>query len=65
VSIFSIKQTSFFALLPSFFSFVLITDILTGVAGNLLPRKIKLPNWVSAGPLKVSKKNPDKIILDF
>jgi uncharacterized membrane protein len=40
---FPIKQTSFFVLLLFFFSLALITGILTGVAGNLLSQKIKLP----------------------
>jgi uncharacterized membrane protein len=43
VYFFLIKQTSFFVQLPFFFSLALITVILTGVAGNLLSRKIKLP----------------------
>jgi hypothetical protein len=64
VYFFPIKQTSFFALNP-FFSLALTTGILTEVADDLLPQKIKLPNCVSAGPLKASQKNPDKIILDF
>ena len=42
VYIFLIKQTSFFILLPFFFSLALITGILTGVTGNLLFRKIGL-----------------------
>lgn len=40
VYFFLIKQTSFFILLPFFFSLALITGILTGVAGNLLCRKM-------------------------
>jgi uncharacterized membrane protein len=43
VYFFLIKQTSFFVQLPFFFSLALITVILTGVAGKLLSRKIKLP----------------------
>ena len=45
---------------------VLITGILTGVAGkNPFIPKNKASYWVSAGPLKVSQVNPDKLILDF
>lgn len=44
VYFFLIKQTSFFVLLPFFFSLALVTGILTGVAGNLLSRKIELPS---------------------
>jgi len=40
VYFFLIKQTSFFVLLPFFFSLALITGILTGAAGNFLSRKI-------------------------
>jgi uncharacterized membrane protein len=43
VYLFLIKQTYFFVLLPFLFSLTLITEILTGVAGNLLSRKIMLP----------------------
>ena len=43
VYFFLIKQTYFFVLLPFLFSLTLITKILTGVAGNLLSRKIMLP----------------------
>jgi len=43
VYFFLIKQTSFFVLLPFFFSLALVTGILTGMAGNLLSRKIELP----------------------
>jgi heptaprenyl diphosphate synthase len=39
VYFFLIKQTFFFVLLPFFFSFALITEILTEVAGNLYPKK--------------------------
>jgi hypothetical protein len=35
------------------------------VAGNLLPPQNKASYWVSAGPLKVSQVNSDKVILDF
>jgi hypothetical protein len=52
-------------LLPFFLSLALITGILTGVAGNLLPPQNKASYWVSAGPLKVSQVNSDKVILDF
>jgi len=38
-----IKQTSFFVLLPFFFSLALVTGTLTGIAGNLLSRKMELP----------------------
>ncbi len=41
VYFFLIKQTSFFVLLPFFFSLALITGILTGMAGNLLSRKME------------------------
>jgi heptaprenyl diphosphate synthase len=40
VYFFLIKQISFFALLPFFFSLALVTGILTGLAGNLLSQKI-------------------------
>jgi uncharacterized membrane protein len=40
VDSFLIKQTSYFVLLPFFFSLALITGVLTGVADNLLSRKI-------------------------
>ena len=43
----------------------LITGILTGVEGNPFIPKNKASYWVSAGPLKVSQINTDKIILDF
>jgi heptaprenyl diphosphate synthase len=43
VYFFLIKQTSFFVLLPFFFSLALVTGILTGIAGNLLSQKIELP----------------------
>jgi len=43
VYFFLIKQTSFFVLLPFFFSLALVTGILTGMAGNLLSQKIELP----------------------
>jgi uncharacterized membrane protein len=43
VYFFLIKQTSFFVLLPFFFSLALITGILTGVVGNLLSRKMGFP----------------------
>lgn len=36
VYFFLIKQTSFFVLLPFFFSLALVTGTLTGIAGNLL-----------------------------
>jgi heptaprenyl diphosphate synthase len=41
VYFFLIKQSSFFVLLPFFFSLALITGILTGVAGNFLSRKME------------------------
>jgi heptaprenyl diphosphate synthase len=41
VYFFLMKQTSFFMLLPFFFSLALITGILTGVAGNLLSRNME------------------------
>lgn len=41
VYFFLIKQTSFFVLLPFFFSLALVTGILTGMAGNLLSRKME------------------------
>ncbi len=41
VYFFLIKQTSFFVLLPFFFSLALITGILTGMAGNLLSREME------------------------
>ena len=41
VYFFLIKQTSFFVLMPFFFSLALITGILTGMAGNLLSRKME------------------------
>jgi len=44
---------------------VLITGILTGVAGNPFIPKNKVSYWVSVGPLKVSQVNPDKLILDI
>ena len=44
VYFFLIKQTSFFVLLPFFFSLALVTGILTGMAGNLLSRKLELAN---------------------
>lgn len=40
VYFFLIKQTSFFVLLPFFFTLALVTGILTGVAGNLLSHKM-------------------------
>ncbi len=40
VYFFLIKQTSFFVLLPFFFSLALITGILTGAAGNFLSRQM-------------------------
>lgn len=43
VYFFLIKQTSFFVLLPFFFSLALITGILTGMAGNLLSREMEFP----------------------
>ena len=43
VYFFLIKQTSFFVLLPFFFSLALITGILTGVVGKLLSRKMGFP----------------------
>ena len=43
VYFFLIKQTSFFVLLPFFFSLALVTGILTGMAGNLLSQKIEHP----------------------
>lgn len=49
VYFFLIKQTSFFVLLPFFCSLALITGILTGVAGNLLSRKMELPLKYSLG----------------
>jgi hypothetical protein len=44
---------------------VLITEILTEVAAIPFIRKNKASYWVSAGPLKVSQVNPDKLILDL
>jgi heptaprenyl diphosphate synthase len=43
VYFFLIKQTSFFVLPPFFFSLGLVTGVLTGMADNLLSRKIELP----------------------
>lgn len=43
VYFFLIKQTSFFVLLPFFFSLALVTGVLTGMADNLLSQKIELP----------------------
>ncbi len=43
VYFFLIKQTSFFVLLPFFFSLALVTGILTGIAGNLLSQKMRFP----------------------
>ncbi|MFP6638295.1 MAG: Gx transporter family protein [Nitrospinaceae bacterium] len=40
VYFFLIKQTSFFVLLPFFFSLALMTGILTGLAGNFLSREM-------------------------
>ncbi len=45
--------------------FPLITGTLTGMASNILSRKIELPNSISLDSLKVSQLNSDKIILDF
>jgi len=42
VYLFLIKQTSFFILLPFFFSLALITGIFTGITGNLLSRQMQL-----------------------
>ncbi len=41
VYFFLIKQTSFFFLLPFFFSLALITGILTGMVGNLLSKEME------------------------
>jgi heptaprenyl diphosphate synthase len=41
VYIFLIKQTTFFVLLPFFFSLALLSGILTGIAGNYLSRQMK------------------------
>jgi len=41
VYIFLIKQTTFFVLLPFFFSLALLTGVLTGIAGNHLSQQMR------------------------